>query len=63
VGDAAATGWNPDDPWTLLLVIAVGVLAGILKEALQARAADRPWFGFDLRRWRRVPRDGPDRRP
>ncbi len=62
MGDAVATDWNPDDLGTLLLVIAAGVLVGVLKEALQARAADRPWFGFDLRRFRRVPREDEDRR-
>ena len=55
MGDTVSTDWNPDDLGTLLLVIAAGVVAGILKEALQARAADRPWCGFDLRRFRRVP--------
>ncbi len=61
MSEAVTNEWSLDDLGTLLFVLAVGVAAGIVKEALQARAADQPWFGFDLRRFRRVPRG--DRNP
>lgn len=55
--------WDPGDLGTLALVVAAGILAGILKEALQALRDDRPWFGFDLRRLRRRPPEDPDSAP
>ncbi|HEX2553418.1 MAG TPA: hypothetical protein VHL98_06940 [Microvirga sp.] len=55
--------WDPDDLGTVALVVAVGILAGILKEALQAFRDDRPWFGLDLRRLRRRPPEDPGPSP
>lgn len=54
------TEWNSEDLGTLALVVAAGVLAGVLKEALQALRDDRPWFGWDLRRLRRRPSEDRD---
>jgi hypothetical protein len=56
----AVTEWN-EDFGTVALVVAVGVLAGILKDALKACREDRPWFGWDLRRLRRWPPEDPGR--
>ncbi len=55
VGVENMTGWTSEDLGTVALVIIAGVLAGIVKETLQAYRDNRVWFGWDLRRLRRRP--------
>ncbi len=60
---AAMSDWTSDDLSTVLLVVGVGVLAAILKDAREAWRSDRPWFGWDLRRLRRWRPPEPDPPP
>jgi len=57
-GIEAVKEWISEDLGTVALMVAAGVMTGIVKDALQARRDDRRWFGLDLRRlWRVSPED------
>ena len=52
--------WISDDLKIVLFVVVTGVLTAIVKDAFERREADLPWFGWDLRRFRRWQPHKPD---